>query len=163
MPEEAHILVVDDDVRLRGLLSRYLADQGFRVTTACSGPDARDKLRFLAPDLLVLDVMMPGETGLQLVESLRRDEDHSELPVLLLTARFAPEDRIAGNSRPAPMITWASRSSPRSWCCASARCCAAPPPPPPRGCRRGASRWAIWNSTAPAPSCAGSPTAPRSA
>ncbi len=96
MPEEAHILVVDDDDRLRGLLQRYLADQGFRVTTAASGPDARDKLRFLAPDLLVLDVMMPGETGLELVEALRRDDDHNELPVLLLTARFAPEDRIAG-------------------------------------------------------------------
>ncbi len=91
MPEEAHILVVDDDARLRGLLSRYLADQGFRVTTASSGPDARDKLRFLAPDLLVLDVMMPGESGLQLVEALRRDDDHSELPVLLLTARGADD------------------------------------------------------------------------
>jgi two-component system, OmpR family, phosphate regulon response regulator OmpR len=64
MSDEAHILVVDDDARLRGLLSRYLADQGFRVTTAADAADARDKLRFVQPDLMVLDVMMPGEGGL---------------------------------------------------------------------------------------------------
>ncbi len=90
----AHILVVDDDARLRGLLSRYLAEQGFRVTTAAHATDARDKLRFMQPDALVLDVMMPGETGLDLTASLRRDRQ--DLPVLLLTARGAPEDRIAG-------------------------------------------------------------------
>lgn len=95
MAEDAHILVVDDDARLRALLSRYLAGEGFRVTTAESAIDARDKMRFLHPDLLVLDVMMPGENGLTLTESLRRERG-SELPVLLLTARGAPEDRIAG-------------------------------------------------------------------
>ena len=93
--EEALILVVDDDARLRALLSRYLAENGFRVTTAADATDARDKLRFLNPDLLVLDVMMPGESGLSLTESLRR-EQRDGLPVLLLTARGAPEDRIAG-------------------------------------------------------------------
>ena len=93
--EEALILVVDDDARLRALLSRYLAENGFRVTTAENASDARDKLRFLDPDLLVLDVMMPGESGLTLTESLRR-EQRGGLPVLLLTARGAPEDRIAG-------------------------------------------------------------------
>jgi two-component system phosphate regulon response regulator OmpR len=95
MADEAHILVVDDDVRLRGLLSRYLAGEGFRVTTADNAADARAKLRAINPDLMVLDVMMPGESGLDLTESLRRDQGH-ELPVLLLTARGAPEDRIAG-------------------------------------------------------------------
>ncbi len=95
MVEEAHILVVDDDARLRALLSRYLADQGFRVTTADNAIDARAKLRSVAPDLMVLDVMMPGESGLVLTESLRRENGH-DLPVLLLTARGAPEDRIAG-------------------------------------------------------------------
>ena len=95
MAEDAHILVVDDDARLRALLSRYLADQGFRVTTADNAADARAKLRSVSPDLMVLDVMMPGETGLALTESLRRDNGH-DLPVLLLTARGAPEDRIAG-------------------------------------------------------------------
>jgi two-component system phosphate regulon response regulator OmpR len=94
MSEDAVILVVDDDARLRGLLSRYLADNGFRVTTAQNAAEARDQLRFLQPDLLVLDVMMPGESGLELTESLRRE--HADLPVLLLTARGGPEDRIAG-------------------------------------------------------------------
>ena len=95
MAEDAHILVVDDDARLRALLSRYLAGEGFRVTTAETATEARDKLRFMHPDMLVLDVMMPGENGLTLTELLRR-EQRSEMPVLLLTARGAPEDRIAG-------------------------------------------------------------------
>ena len=95
MAEDAHILVVDDDARLRALLSRYLAGEGFRVTTAETATEARDKLRFMHPDMLVLDVMMPGENGLTLTESLRREQG-SEMPVLLLTARGAPEDRIAG-------------------------------------------------------------------
>jgi two-component system phosphate regulon response regulator OmpR len=92
--EPAHILVVDDDVRLRALLSRFLAEQGFRVTTAEHAAEARDKLRFLQPDLMVLDIMMPGESGLSLTEALRREQ--FDLPVLLLTARGAPDDRIAG-------------------------------------------------------------------
>ena len=95
MLDDAHILVVDDDARLRALLSRYLVENGFRVTVAEHAEDARDKLRFLAPDLMVLDVMMPGESGLALTEALRGDV-HADIPVLLLTARGAPEDRIAG-------------------------------------------------------------------
>ena len=95
MPEDAHILVVDDDARLRALLSRYLAGEGFRVTTAETASDARAKLRSINPDMLVLDVMMPGESGLALTEALRREQGH-DVPVLLLTARGAPEDRIAG-------------------------------------------------------------------
>src|SRR5690242_1948516 len=95
MADEPHILIADDDARLRALLSRYLADNGFRVTAAADAAEARDKLRFMNPDLLVLDVMMPGESGLTLTESLRRDHP-AQVPVLLLTARGAPEDRIAG-------------------------------------------------------------------
>jgi len=91
---EAHILVVDDDARLRALLSRYLAEQGFRVTTAGHAAEAREQMRFMQPDLLVLDVMMPGETGLSLTNSLRAQR--ADLPILLLTARGTPEDRIAG-------------------------------------------------------------------
>jgi two-component system phosphate regulon response regulator OmpR len=97
--DDALILVVDDDARLRGLLQRYLAEQGFRVSTAETAAEARDRLRFLQPDLVVLDVMMPGENGLDLTEALRREraaEGRPPLPVLLLTARGAPEDRIAG-------------------------------------------------------------------
>jgi two-component system phosphate regulon response regulator OmpR len=91
---DALILVVDDDARLRALLSRYLAEQGFRVTVAAHAAEARDKLRSMQPDAVVLDVTMPGETGLDLTASLRAER--SDLPVLLLTARGAPEDRIAG-------------------------------------------------------------------
>jgi two-component system, OmpR family, phosphate regulon response regulator OmpR len=95
MTEDAHILVVDDDARLRALISRYLMGEGFRVTTAETAGDARAKLRAINPDMLVLDIMMPGESGLELTESLRREQGH-DVPVLLLTARGAPEDRIAG-------------------------------------------------------------------
>lgn len=95
MSDEALILLVEDDARLRERLARYLVTEGFRVTTAESASDARGKLSFINPDLMVLDVMMPGESGLQLTESIRRDQGH-DLPVLLLTARGAPEDRIAG-------------------------------------------------------------------
>jgi two-component system, OmpR family, phosphate regulon response regulator OmpR len=91
---EAHVLVVDDDARLRGLISRYLAENGFRVTTAENAADARGKLGFLQPDLVVLDVMMPDGSGLDLTAALRREA--SPVPILLLTARGAPEDRIAG-------------------------------------------------------------------
>jgi two-component system phosphate regulon response regulator OmpR len=91
----AHVLVVDDDERLRRLLVRYLTDHGFRVTAAADASEARACLRSLRPDLMILDVTMPGETGLDLVDDLRRGGD-TELPVLLLTARGAPEDRIAG-------------------------------------------------------------------
>jgi two-component system phosphate regulon response regulator OmpR len=97
--EEALILVVDDDARLRALLQRYLVENGFRVITADTAVAARDQLRFLEPDLLVLDVMMPGESGLDLTEWLRRErarDGRPDAPVLLLTARGAPEDRIAG-------------------------------------------------------------------
>ena len=90
------ILVVDDDARLRALLSRYLAEHGFRVTTAANAAEARAELRSLSPDLMVLDVMMPGEDGLDLTGCRCAREPAGELPVLLLTARGAPEDRIAG-------------------------------------------------------------------
>jgi two-component system phosphate regulon response regulator OmpR len=95
MPDDTHILVVEDDARLRERLARYLATEGFRVTASHDAADARAKLRSLSYDLMLLDVMMPGETGLDLIQSLRRS-DHADLPVLLLTARGAPEDRIAG-------------------------------------------------------------------
>ncbi len=92
--EPSHILVVDDDARLRGLLSRYFAENGFRVSTAAHVQEARDKLRFLQPDAVVLDVMMPGESGLALTSALRAEND--VVPILLLSARGSPEDRIAG-------------------------------------------------------------------
>jgi two-component system, OmpR family, phosphate regulon response regulator OmpR len=91
--EAPHILVVDDDARLRQLLQRYLVQNGYYVTTAAEAGEAKGKLKNLAFDLVVLDIMMPGQDGLSLTEELRRE---SEVPILLLTARGAPEDRIAG-------------------------------------------------------------------
>lgn len=95
MAEDCHILVVEDDSRLRERLARYLSGEGFRVTAASDAAEARIQLRAINPDLMVLDVMMPGESGLDLTQSLRLEKNH-DLPILLLTARGAPEDRIAG-------------------------------------------------------------------
>ncbi len=92
--DSAHLLVVDDDARLRGLLQRFLTEEGFRVTAVDSAAAARQAISAMMFDLLVLDVMMPGESGLSLTESLRREGN--EVPILMLTARGAPEDRIAG-------------------------------------------------------------------
>jgi two-component system phosphate regulon response regulator OmpR len=88
-----HILIVDDDTRLRQLLKKYLSDNGFRVTTAEDAAAARDRLGSLAFDLIILDVMMPGESGIELTASLR---SHNQVPILLLTARAETGDRIAG-------------------------------------------------------------------
>jgi two-component system phosphate regulon response regulator OmpR len=92
-PDDAHLLVVDDDERLRALLQRYLSSNGFRVSAAADAADARTLMKSLAFDLLILDVMMPGESGLELTKSVR---SHSATPILMLTARGEPEDRIAG-------------------------------------------------------------------
>jgi two-component system phosphate regulon response regulator OmpR len=92
--DPAHILVVDDDARLRALLQRFLTEQGFRVSAAENAAMARAALADMAFDLLVLDVMMPGETGLELTAALRAEGQ--EVPILMLTANGAPDDRIAG-------------------------------------------------------------------
>jgi len=88
-----HLLIVDDDRRIRDLLSRFLASEGYRVTTADDASDARAKLQGLHFDLLILDVMMPGETGFDLAKSLRQT---SEVPILILTARDETAMRIEG-------------------------------------------------------------------
>ncbi|MEM9750390.1 MAG: response regulator [Pseudomonadota bacterium] len=91
--DEAHLLVVDDDDRIRALLKRYLGEQGYRVTVAADAAEARAAMISLQFDCLILDVMMPGETGFELTAALRRS---SNVPILLLTARDLPEDRIEG-------------------------------------------------------------------
>jgi len=91
--DKRHILVVDDDTRIRTLLQRYLADNGYRVTVARDAADARARLAGLTFDLIVLDVMMPGEDGVSLTHALRGGSD---VPILLLTARSEAQDRIAG-------------------------------------------------------------------
>jgi two-component system phosphate regulon response regulator OmpR len=88
-----HLLLVDDDRRIRTLMSRYLSQQGYRVTTAQDASEARRKLEGLAFDLLVLDVMMPGESGLDFARALRTQ---SSVPILMLTARADSADRVAG-------------------------------------------------------------------
>jgi len=89
-----HLLVVDDDRRIRDLLSRFLTSEGYRVTTAETAADARAKLVGLSFDLLILDVMMPGESGFELAEALRSTANN--VPILMLTARDAAESRIKG-------------------------------------------------------------------
>ncbi len=92
-PETAHILVVDDDTRLRGLLRKFLMDNGFRVSVAADAKDARDHLASLEFDLIVLDRMMPGEDGLTLAHALKSDH---RMPILMLTAMAEVEHRIDG-------------------------------------------------------------------
>jgi len=94
MDGQAHILVVDDDTRLRGLLRKYLTDNGYLVSVAADAAEARQQLDSIAFDLVVLDVMMPGETGLELTKALRKSG--LQLPILLLTAMAETGDRIGG-------------------------------------------------------------------
>ena len=95
IPEDdaPHVLVIDDDSRLRDLLTRYLSSNGFRVSNAADAAEARKKLAQLEFDLLVVDVMMPGETGISLTKSLRERVD---VPILMLTALENVENRIEG-------------------------------------------------------------------
>ena len=92
MSEGAHILVVDDDARLRDLLQRYLTKHGHFVSIAENASTAREKLAGIDFDLLVVDIMMPGEGGLSLTRSLQAHKT----PILLLTARGESDDRIRG-------------------------------------------------------------------
>src|ERR687883_2116905 len=87
------LLVGDDDRRIRNLLSRYLNSEGYRVTTAQTAAEARAKLDGLKFDLLILDVMMPGESGFELARAIRAS---SKVPIVMLTARHEAESRIEG-------------------------------------------------------------------
>ena len=96
-PDTRHLLVIDDDDRIRGLIKEYLARAGFRVSTARDAASARRLVEQLSFDLLVLDVMMPGEDGFAFARWLRgRPGESGRTPVLILTARGLPDDRIAG-------------------------------------------------------------------
>lgn len=88
-----HLLVVDDDTRIRTLLKQFLSENGYRVTMAGNAAEARRKLAGLDFDLIVLDVMMPGETGVQLTEALRAEKN---VPILMLTALSETDSRVAG-------------------------------------------------------------------
>jgi two-component system, OmpR family, phosphate regulon response regulator OmpR len=94
LPDNApHILVVDDDQKIRGLLGRFLVSNGFRVTEAGDAASARSYMRGLAFDLVLLDVMMPGESGLSLARDLKATRP---IPICMLTALADAEDRISG-------------------------------------------------------------------
>ncbi|MCB1510318.1 MAG: response regulator transcription factor [Hyphomicrobiaceae bacterium] len=94
LPDNApHVLVVDDDQRIRDLLARYLMANGFRVTPAESAASARGAMKGMTFDIVILDVMMPGENGLDFARDLRRTSD---VPICMLTARAEPEHRIKG-------------------------------------------------------------------
>jgi two-component system phosphate regulon response regulator OmpR len=88
-----HILAIDDDDRLRELLQKFLSKNGFRVSVARDAPDARAKLAALEFDLMILDLMMPGESGLNLAANIRKT---NPIPILMLTAMADSEDRIVG-------------------------------------------------------------------
>ncbi|MBR6663701.1 MAG: response regulator [Alphaproteobacteria bacterium] len=91
--ESQHILVVDDDTRLRSLLQRFLRENGFLVSVAKNAFEAREFLKQYVFDLLIVDIMMPQESGLEFLQKLRQD---SLVPVVMLTAMGETSDRIAG-------------------------------------------------------------------
>jgi two-component system phosphate regulon response regulator OmpR len=94
LPDTApHLLVVDDDARIRSLLARFLTENGYRVTSAASAAEARSRAAGLVFDLMIVDVMMPGESGLAFAASTR---ETSDVPVLMLTALGEPNDRVRG-------------------------------------------------------------------
>lgn len=91
--EKAHVLIVDDDTRLRSLLQRYLRDNDFYVSVAKDANEARSRLKDYTFDILIVDIMMPNETGLEFLKTLRKD---SSVPVIMLTAMGETGDRING-------------------------------------------------------------------
>jgi two-component system, OmpR family, phosphate regulon response regulator OmpR len=98
MAETPHLLIVDDDQRIRALLSRYLTENGFRVSQAANAREAESLFAFFIFDLLILDVMMPEITGFQLAERIRLDKTNADkdIPFLMLTAKGDSESRIQG-------------------------------------------------------------------
>jgi two-component system phosphate regulon response regulator OmpR len=88
-----HILVVDDDDRIRELVKEYLSDNGFTVSTANNAEEAKIKLGYFKFDIIVLDVMMPGQNGFELTREIKKN---SSMPIILLTAKGEVENRIQG-------------------------------------------------------------------
>jgi two-component system phosphate regulon response regulator OmpR len=93
-PQRQKVLVVDDDLRLRDLLKRYLTEQGFAVDTVADAPAMDRQIQRTRYDLMVLDLMLPGEDGLAICRRLRAA--HNDLPIIMLTARGDDVDRIVG-------------------------------------------------------------------
>lgn len=93
MATQDHILIVDDDAEIRGLLGEYLQKQGYRATAVADGKGLRAAMEKSRPDVIILDLMLPGEDGLALCRDLRA---RSEIPIIMLTARGDETDRIVG-------------------------------------------------------------------
>tara|TARA_B100000029_G_scaffold514092_1_gene615634 strand:+ start:1367 stop:2044 length:678 start_codon:yes stop_codon:yes gene_type:complete len=89
----SHILVVDDDDRIRELVKEYLEENNFLVTTASNALEAKNKLKIVKFDILILDIMMPGESGLVLTREVKKNDN---VPIILLTAKGETKDRIEG-------------------------------------------------------------------
>ena len=89
----AHILVVDDDDGIRTLVKKYLNENNFLVTTSESAEDASDKIKIIEFDLIVLDIMMPGKSGLEFINENKRN---IKTPIILLTAKGQPSERVEG-------------------------------------------------------------------
>jgi len=96
MERTPHLLVVDDDREIRGLVSQFLTKHGFRVTQARDGKEATRALEASRVDLVVLDLMMPGEDGLSICRRLRSDPTTETLPIIMLTAMGEETDRVVG-------------------------------------------------------------------
>ncbi len=94
MTDAAHILVIDDDKRIRELLRQFLSVNGYRVTLAANAAEARERLDGISFDLMILDIMMPGEDGLSFATTLRKSG--SDTPILMLSALTESKDRIRG-------------------------------------------------------------------
>ncbi|HET7274708.1 MAG TPA: response regulator transcription factor [Longimicrobiaceae bacterium] len=92
----ANILIVDDEPDISALLAYHFARESYRVRTAADGPEALGAVEKERPDLVILDLMLPGMSGLEVLEELRRRDESREIPVVLLTARSEEGDRIAG-------------------------------------------------------------------
>jgi two-component system phosphate regulon response regulator OmpR len=88
-----HILIVDDDDRIRELVKEYLNDNGFVISTGNSAEEAKIKIKYFKFDLIILDVMMPGQNGFELTEEIKKN---SNVPIILLTAKGEVENRIQG-------------------------------------------------------------------
>ena len=115
---EARILVVDDEPDITALVAYHLARAGYRVKTAATGPEALEAVRPEPPDLIVLDLMLPGRSGLEVLAELRRREEtrgHRRHPAHRAARGGGPRARASPR---APTTTSPSPSAPKSWCCA---------------------------------------------
>ncbi|MBC8249812.1 MAG: response regulator [Anaerolineales bacterium] len=109
MSSEARILIVDDEPFALQLIERILQGHGFKTFTASNSSDALQKVREEKPDLVILDVMIPGVDGFEVCRHLRRNPDTATLPVFMLTAKEEARAQLTGFEGRGPTITWSNR------------------------------------------------------